>query len=48
LHPSFKVIGNPTKLGLLSAIRRGETVEFVAVPDPKDPRRTLLMEIRRE
>ncbi len=48
LHPSFKVIGNSTKLGLLSAIRRGETVEFAAVPDPKDPRRTLVVEIRRK
>jgi len=48
LQPGFKVIGNPTKLGLLSAIRQGETVEFVAVPDPKDARRTLLVEIRRK
>ncbi len=48
LHPEFKVIGNSTKLGLLSAIRQGETVEFVAVPDSKDPHRKLLVEIRRK
>ncbi len=48
LHPEFKVIGNATKLGLLSAIKRGETVEFAAISDPEDPRKTLILEIRRK
>ncbi len=48
LHPGFKVIGNSTKMGSVSAIKRGEIVEFVTVPDSKDPRRKLLVEIRRK
>ena len=48
MHPEFKVIGNSTKLGLLSAIKPGESVEFITLPDPADGRRTLILEIRRK
>ena len=48
LHPEFRVIGNATKLGLLSAIRPDEFVQFATVPDPLDARRTLIVEIRRQ
>ena len=48
LDPGFTVVGNSTKLGTLSAIKWGETIDFTAVPDPKDPRRTLILEIRRK
>ncbi len=48
MHPEFQVIGTPTKLGLLSAIKPGESVEFITLPDPADGRRTLILEIRRK
>ena len=48
LHPGAKVVGNSTKLGLASAIKHGEIVEFSIIPDSKDPRRKLILEIRRK
>ncbi len=48
LHPQARVVGNSTKLGLLSAIPKGETVEFVTIPDPEDSGRKLIVEIRRQ
>ncbi len=48
MHPEFKVIGNATKMGVVSAIRPGEFVDFVTLPDPADGRRTLILEIRRK
>lgn len=48
LHPQAKVVGNSTKMGLLSAIKLGEVVEFFTIPDPGNPHRKLVVEIRRK
>ncbi|RDH82048.1 MAG: hypothetical protein DIZ78_16595 [endosymbiont of Escarpia spicata] len=47
MHPTMKVIGGPTKLGLLSAIQRGEIVEISVQFDETGATLPVVTEIRR-
>ncbi|RLJ19867.1 hypothetical protein DJ031_07610 [bacterium endosymbiont of Escarpia laminata] len=47
MHPAMKVIGGPTKLGLLSAIQRGEIVEISVQFDETGATLPVVTEIRR-
>ncbi|MBA1445621.1 MAG: hypothetical protein M3H12_08460 [Chromatiales bacterium] len=47
MHPTMKVIGGPAKLGLLSAIQRGEIVEISVQFDETGATLPVVTEIRR-
>ncbi|WP_177419197.1 hypothetical protein [endosymbiont of Lamellibrachia barhami] len=47
MHPAMKVIGGPAKLGLLSAIQRGEIVEISVQFDETGATLPVVTEIRR-
>ncbi|MBL3600836.1 MAG: hypothetical protein JMN25_13385 [gamma proteobacterium endosymbiont of Lamellibrachia anaximandri] len=47
MHPTMKVIGGPAKLGLLSAIERGEIVEISIQFDETGATLPVVTEIRR-
>ncbi len=48
LSADYSVIGSSTKLGLLSAIKHQEVVEFETAPNPKYPSIPYIVEIRRK
>jgi len=47
LRMDYRVIGTPTKLGLLSAIKYQEIVQFKTAPNPKKPSIPYVIEIQR-
>jgi len=48
LSADYRVVGTSTKLGLLSAIKYQEKVEFKTAPNPKQPSIPYVIEIRRK
>ena len=48
LSTDYRVLGSPTKLGLLSAIQDKEIVEFKIAPNAERPSIPLIVEIRRK
>jgi len=48
LRADCRVVGSSTKLGLLSAIKHQEVVEFKTAPNPKQPSIPYIAEIRRK
>ena len=48
LRADCRVVGTSTKLGMLSAIKHQEKVEFKTAPNPKQPSIPYVIEIRRK